>query len=236
MLLAINLHIGEYANLTLSLIGVYLSIKDRTKPNYWKGLKISKYIPSWSLWTLFSVIIFTSFVLKINIFFILLLCSLYFYLSNYDKVKSPKKYWRLSVIVGTVHTFKVWPVLFIVGLVSAIVLEGYDVQTHVLELKKGNYTNIVYIVITACLFAPITEEIIFRGMLYTLFKRRIGVFWACVGNSVLFSLIHYNILSCVVLFVFSCSLTYIYEKESSLLIPIISHSVFNGLMIILILL
>ena len=199
-------------------------------------MKISNYIPSWSLWILFSAIIFTSFVLKINLFFILLLCALYFYLSNYDKAKSPKKYWRLSVIAGTVHTFKVWPVLFIVGLVSAIVLEGYDVQAHVLELKKGNYTNIVYIVITACLFAPITEEIIFRGILYTLFKRSIGVFWACVANSVLFSLIHYNILSCVVLFVFSCSLTYIYEKESSLLIPIISHSVFNCLMIILILL
>lgn len=236
MLLAINLHIGEYANLTLSLIGVYLSIKDRTKPNYWKGLKISNDLSYWSLCTLFAVIIFTSLILKINILFILLLCALYFYLSNYDKAKKPKKYWRLSVIVGIVHTFKIWPVLFIVGLVSAVVLEDYDVQTHVLELRKGNYTNIVYIVITACLFAPITEEIIFRGMLYTLFKRRIGVFWGCVGNSVLFSLIHYNILSCVVLFVFSCSLTYIYEKESSLLIPIISHSVFNGLMIMLILL
>ncbi len=236
MLLAINLHIGEYANLTLSLIGLYLSIKDRKKPNYWKALKISNYKPSWSLWTLLVVIIVNSLILKINILFILLICSLYFYLSNYDKAKKAKTHWRLSVIVGTIHTFKVWPVLFIVGLVSAILLEGYDVQTHVLELKKGNYTNIVYIVITACLFAPITEEIIFRGMLYTLFKRRIGVFWACVGNSVLFSLIHYNILSCVVLFVFSCSLTYIYEKESSLLIPIISHSVFNGLMIMLILL
>lgn len=236
MLLAINLYIGEYANLTLSMIGIYLSIKDSTKPNHWKGIKISRHIPTLYLWTLLPVIILASFILEINILFVLLFCSIYFVLSNYDQAKKQKKYLSSSIIVGSLHTLRIWPVLFIVGLLSAIVLKGYDAQSQVQELKNGNYTNIVYIVITVCLFAPITEEIIFRGMLYTLFKRRLGVFWACIGNSILFSLIHFNILSCVVLFVFSCSLTYIYEKECNLLIPIISHSVFNGLMIVLILL
>ena len=141
-----------------------------------------------------------------------------------------------AIAAGAINTLKIWPVIFIVGLITAQVLDDFSLQRNVIKLKQGNYSDIVYISVMACIFAPLTEEIIFRGMLYRFFKKKIGVFWGCLASSALFSLIHFNILSIVVLFVFSCSLTYVYESQNTIIAPMVSHSLFNILMIVLIIL
>jgi len=81
------------------------------------------------------------------------------------------------------------------------------------KLQSGNYSNIGIIILTACIIAPITEELIFRGMIYPLLKKEIGVFWGCAISSIVFSVIHFNVLSFAVLFAFSCCLTYTYETK-----------------------
>jgi hypothetical protein len=165
----------------------------------------------------------------------LMACTLlYFVIEN--KIYDRENNWITDFFNGTIHTIKVWPILFIVGWLSSLLLEGYEAQDNVLRLQNGNYGNIGTIIITACIIAPITEELIFRGMMYPLFKKSIGVLWGCVISSLIFSFIHYNILTFSVLFVFSCCLTYIYERSNSIIVPIVSHSIFNGIMIILILL
>jgi membrane protease YdiL (CAAX protease family) len=39
--------------------------------------------------------------------------------------------------------------------------------------------------------APVVEEILFRGVIYTLFLRAFGSTWAVVGSSVLFGIMHF---------------------------------------------
>ena len=233
--MAINLHIGEIANLALSLIGIFLNFKNRKKTETLLRVRITRFSSLW-IGALFVVIVLiAAIVFKINEILALLACSLlYFVIEN--KTYETKGKWITSLVAGSTQTIKVWPILFIVGWFSSFLLEGYKAQDNVLKLQNGNYSNIGTIIITACIIAPITEELIFRGMMYPLLKKGMGVFLGCVISSFMFSLIHYNILSFSVLFVFSCCLTYIYEKSNNILVPIVSHAVFNGIMLTLILL
>ena len=232
--MALNLHIGEMASLALSFIGMFLNFKDRKKLKMLLTIKITRFSSLWTAIVFVGIVLIAVFVFKINEIMALMACTLlYFAIEN--KTFEPKAKIIESIIKGFIHTIKVWPILFLIGFFSSILLVGFAPQENVRKLQNGNYSNIGIIILTACIIAPITEELIFRGMIYPLLKKGIGVFWGCAISSIIFSAIHYNVLSFAVLFVFSCCLTYIYEKYNTLLVPIISHSTFNGIMIILIL-
>lgn len=233
--MAFNLHIGEIANLTLSLIGIFLNLKNRKKTVTLLRVKVPRFSSLWLCVLFAGIVSIAVIVFQKNEILALMACTLlYFVIEN--KIYDRENNWITDFFNGTIHTIKVWPILFIVGWLSSLLLEGYEAQDNVLRLQNGNYGNIGTIIITACIIAPITEELIFRGMMYPLFKKSIGVLWGCVISSLIFSFIHYNILTFSVLFVFSCCLTYIYERSNSIIVPIVSHSIFNGIMIILILL
>ncbi len=232
--MALNLHIGEMASLALSLMGMFLNFKDRNKLKMFLTVKIYRFSSLWTAIVFAGIVLIAVLVFKLNEIMALMACTLiYFAIEN--KTFDPKSKYVHSIINGFTHTIKVWPILFLIGFFSSILLEGFAPQENVRKLQSGNYSNIRIIILTACIIAPITEELIFRGMIYPLLKKGIGVFWGCAISSIVFSVIHYNVLSFAVLFAFSCFLTYLYEKYNSLLVPIISHSTFNGIMIILIL-
>lgn len=230
----LNLHIGEMASLALSLMGMFLNFKERNKLKMFLTVKITRFSSLWTAIVFAGIVLIAVLVFKLNEIMALMACTLiYFAIEN--KTFDPKAKFIDSIINGFTHTIKVWPILFLIGFFSSILLEGFAAQESVRKLQNGNYSNIGIIILTACIIAPITEELIFRGMIYPLLKKEIGVFWGCVISSIVFSVIHYNVLSFAVLFAFSCCLTYLYEKYNTLLVPIISHSTFNGIMISLIL-
>ena len=77
------------------------------------------------------------------------------------------------------------------------------------------------------LIAPVAEEVLFRGVLYTAIKQNGFPRAACWVTSLLFAAMHFNAMSFVPLAVFSLVLICIYEKTGSLLASITAHSLFN---------
>lgn len=77
------------------------------------------------------------------------------------------------------------------------------------------------------IFAPIAEEILFRGAIYNLFKDNIGKYVALIISSVLFALIHLNIYQASYTLFIGFFLGIILMKTGSLWLPIIFHIVYN---------
>jgi len=233
--LAFNPQTSEVVSLALSLVGLLLTLISKKSIIRFSQVKITHYSITWLIPWLVGILFLMLLMKKIEVYLVIILFSFIYYVlhnRNNGEVGSLKK----TLVNGCFLTIKVWPLLIIVGLISSTLLVEFKPQQNVLDLKIENYTNIVTIIITACIIAPITEELIFRGMLYPVLKKLIGVLGACFFSSLLFSLIHFNMLSFFVLFVFSCALTYIYERYNNICIPIISHAFFNALMITVILL
>lgn len=77
------------------------------------------------------------------------------------------------------------------------------------------------------IFAPIAEEILFRGAIYNLFKDNIGKYVALIISSVLFALIHFNLYQASYTLFIGFFLGIILMKTGSLWLPIIFHIVYN---------
>ncbi len=92
------------------------------------------------------------------------------------------------------------------------------------------------------LIVPIAEELLFRGFLQTWLEQHVGRVKAIFWVSLIFSSMHFSsdqgmgnweLLSA--LFVLSCFLGFIYEKQRSLWAPIGLHIAFNGISVMMIL-
>jgi membrane protease YdiL (CAAX protease family) len=95
-------------------------------------------------------------------------------------------------------------------------------------MQATSISQLVIHGIAAIIFAPIVEEIIFRGVLYPAVKRHASRGTALWGVSLLFALTHMNLGALLALAVLGTLLTFLYETTRNLLAPIIAHSVFNA--------
>lgn len=92
------------------------------------------------------------------------------------------------------------------------------------SLGEGNmYVNFIAVVI----IAPLVEEIVFRGLVYTRLKKGMPALVAAVLSSLLFGVMHGTIIWFCYTFVFGMLLIWCFEKFRSLAANVLLHISFN---------
>ncbi len=86
----------------------------------------------------------------------------------------------------------------------------------------------------ATLTAPLVEELVYRGVLYSALQRRTGQAWAIAGVLALFTIIHVpqyypNLGVIVTIGILSLALTLLRARTGKLLPCIVLHLIFNGI-------
>lgn len=94
------------------------------------------------------------------------------------------------------------------------------------------------ILIATVVLAPLGEELFFRGIVQSYLRSRLARPWAAVlVTSVFFSLVHAPYWQTVpALFALSVFIGYNYERSGRLVAPIVTHALFNGVMMLTVLL
>ncbi len=119
----------------------------------------------------------------------------------------------------------------IAGVVSHFIPEG---DNQLMQILRSSRTATYIIVILATFTAPLVEEVVYRGILYSALQRTIGVGGAIAVVTFCFALVHVPqywgspgtiFLICLL----SLLLTLIRWKTGNLLPCIIMHTIFNGL-------
>lgn len=131
-----------------------------------------------------------------------------------------------------------WPVCFgIMHLTLAFVRvfdAGFEPREHstILTLLSDAFpANLRFLtVFTALILAPVTEELLFRGILQPVLVSAARNPWAgIVLAGTAFGLLHAPLAHTVpALAMFGCVLGYLYARTGSLLLPILLHVIFNG--------
>jgi uncharacterized protein len=85
------------------------------------------------------------------------------------------------------------------------------------------------VVIAIVIFAPIAEELFFRGIVFNAWLREAGLVWAYVGSATLFAAIHLSLASLLPIFLLGLALAWVYRRTGSLLAPIVMHATVNGI-------
>ncbi|MFB0918841.1 MAG: CPBP family intramembrane metalloprotease [Clostridiaceae bacterium] len=92
-------------------------------------------------------------------------------------------------------------------------------------LKSNDPIQITMIFIAIVIMAPIVEEIVFRGILYNMLNKSMGLFAAAIVSSMGFGILHG--LTFVQTFFIGLILAILYQITGDLKVPIIAHMVNN---------
>ena len=140
--------------------------------------------------------------------------------------------WLKVMSDALIRLLRAWPALLAISFISSQVLSGYPKQESVQKLAEmQSLTEVFNIACYALVVAPVLEEFLFRGILFRAMKRSFGVGPALVISSILFGLVHQNVLSFVPLTFLGIILSLSYERTGDLRTCIFIHAFFNGFMV-----
>lgn len=135
---------------------------------------------------------------------------------------------------------KEFPVAIILGLFATLMIIDQMLRNTLgkginsepgggLSSGEVGWWGLVFAVSSACVLAPVAEEIVYRGVLFRSFWNRIGLIPAAVLSSLVFAVLHfYNGygLASVAVFGFSCA--FLYAATGSLGAAIALHALYNS--------
>ena len=179
-------------------------------------------------------------ILLSNIIFIIV-GAIIFALASFSRGRKPKHVFGLRkrskkyiIIITMAGMFVAYIAVFIGSIISNFLLstgepKKEDLQEIVQTLMTNDDISLkIAIALSAIIFAPLIEEVIFRGYLYPVIKRFSHPIFSCVITSLLFAVIHSNLEGLIPLFLLAIVLTIFYEISKSIWVPILMHACFNG--------
>ncbi len=141
--------------------------------------------------------------------------------------------------------FKIWHgVVILIGVYAvALALSGLlgSSDNEMLKILRSSPQAVYLVAFLATFTAPIVEEVVYRGVLYSAFQRTFNVAAAVILVTLIFAIVHVpqyypDFATITSILLLSLILTLIRVKTDNLLPCIIFHTVFNGIQSILLLL
>lgn len=147
--------------------------------------------------------------------------------------------WSWSKRVGVWKSVGVAVLVLIVGALLTTVVKGGPTELD--QIVNSSTAARISIALLATVTAPLVEEMIYRGLLYSALQRLTGVVWAVIVVSALFAGVHVfqyqnNVGVIAAISIFSLSLTLMRAYSGRLLPCYVMHLVFNGLQSVMIVL
>ena len=138
--------------------------------------------------------------------------------------------------------FRVWHALALTilffGVAASLTAVFGKVENDFDRLIKSSRAAVFLIAFFATFTAPIVEEVIYRGLLFSAFKRRFGTVIAIILPTLLFTAVHVpqysanstpDYATVITLFLLSLTLTLVRAGTNNLLPCIVLHTIFNGI-------
>lgn len=132
----------------------------------------------------------------------------------------------VKMLLGIICAFVLYLLLdcFIDQMIESIFPASEAVyQETVSVLKESPITSLIQV----CIIAPITEEILMRGFVLEMLKKKYHVGLALLVSTVLFALLHFNMVQTLSALVSGFLLGILYIKTGSVVTTILTHALYN---------
>ncbi|MCI5677433.1 MAG: type II CAAX endopeptidase family protein [Candidatus Faecisoma sp.] len=135
------------------------------------------------------------------------------YLNKDDKIN--KKDIFLSIILGTT-----------LSIIYNFIIYNLNEVYSFTNLYSGS-TNILIAIISTGIIGPIIEEYMIRGIMYNELKQKYSIMKSIIITTIIFSLLHFNLVQMIYALVLGFILIYMYEKTNNIKAPLILHMTSN---------
>ena len=129
-------------------------------------------------------------------------------------------------------------------LIVVVVILGIIIKQFQPELPPQYYEEMLrtagrlpvflIVFVVGAVLAPFSEELFYRGMIYPVFRGRLGPVWGAILAGLVFGLAHLDPWRAIPLAIGGAGLCYIYEKSDSIWVSTLAHGVWNGVMSIIV--
>jgi len=144
---------------------------------------------------------------------------------------------RRSVLFTGVGLVLGVAITVIVFMFNALVIgtfgESTPVEQSLLPSPSDSLGVVLVLAVLVVVVAPITEEVLFRGVLFASLRRRIGVHLSALLSGAVFAIVHVEVLASQPLGLGGLTLAgvllaYAFHYTKSLRVAIVMHAVYNG--------
>jgi membrane protease YdiL (CAAX protease family) len=140
--------------------------------------------------------------------------------------------WKRNCVSAVLTLLIVTPIMLLLKIGSELALQklGWpapDQRAVEIILGAKSVWLRAYLICFAVALAPVAEEFVFRGLLFSAAKKLGWPRLGGLGASFLFAAFHLNLPTFLPLFAFALALTWLYERTEGLMAPIAAHSLFN---------
>lgn len=121
--------------------------------------------------------------------------------------------------------------VFMVALINSFIFKSISISSNpIFEVirKTQGFHNMIYLFLLVVLIGPVFEEIVFRGLLYTSFRRTLNVPVSIFLVALIFSFIHGDPAGFLPIFTLGMVLNYTYEKTGTIFTSFILHALWNA--------
>ncbi len=148
--------------------------------------------------------------------------------------KQPRHAVRVLGLKGPPHfrmVLAVYSLLVIAGVGLGLLMGGDDTDPGGgLSPADAGWQGLVFAVVSACLVAPVSEEILYRGVLFRSLANRTGILAAAALSAVIFSAVHfYDLHGFLSVAIFGFAAALLYAATGSLMPAILLHVLHNVL-------
>jgi len=174
-----------------------------------------------------SVLLISNFIMQLG--FIVIVTLIWCFRVNIIEAFGLKRMRWMHVLIIVGMLVIVWGSSF--AYIAWLEFKGIEVnqQDSITFLQTTeDYTALALFALVAVIGAPFSEEVLYRGYIYPTFKRFVGLVPALLFSGLFFAVIHNNLFSLPVLFLFGVLLALSYELTRTLWVPILGHLIFNG--------
>jgi len=142
------------------------------------------------------------------------------------RLSKPRIHRLILVIVATLAVVVLVDQIYVINQHFTPVPEDYADQIR--ELKPQNALQLVVTLVGLCLLVPISEEMVFRGMIQRIFSRNMGPFLGVLLAGAAFGAVHLNAHLLISITVFGWFLGFLFETTGNLAYSMVAHAIFNG--------
>ena len=138
---------------------------------------------------------------------------------------------KVAIFQGLKGWLMIIPFVLLVSLIMNLLIENQNGSNPLLEivLNNRNHFSFLLLFITTTVFAPLFEEIIFRGVLLPILSRDFGILLGITISSFIFALAHLSVSEIPPLFVLGLGLGFTRLISGRLISSVVMHSLWNGL-------
>lgn len=119
------------------------------------------------------------------------------------------------------------PLTLALGIVIEPIIALIPMSDYIVKLFESLFRNDIYTVITVAFFAPILEELIFRGFILNGLLKNYSPTKAIIWSAVLFGIVHLNPWQFIGAFLIGIVIGWLYWKTGSIIPGILVHFVNN---------